>query len=230
VPWKDLAVLDAIGQVLPSAVGVALSPIPIIAVILMLFTPRASTNGPAFLVGWVVGLGVAAAVVYSLADGADVASDPDASSTLGWGKIILGAALLAMAVKQWRKRPKKGEHPALPSWMQAVDHFTPVKALGLGLLTSGLNPKNLILTAAAAASIAQTGATGGDAWGAIAVFVVLASSTVAGLIGYRTFGGESAHGHLDELKGWMGDNNAAVMAVILLLIGAKVLGEGLGLA
>ncbi len=30
-----------IGQILPLAVGVALSPFPIIAVILMLFTPRA---------------------------------------------------------------------------------------------------------------------------------------------------------------------------------------------
>ena len=222
--------LDAIGQVLPSAAGVALSPIPIIAVILMLFTPRASTNGPAFLVGWVVGLGAAAAVVYSLADGADVASDPDASSSLGWGKIVLGAVLLGMAVQQWRKRPKRGEHPELPGWMEAVDHFTPARALGLGVVLSALNPKNLILTASAAASIAQAGVSGGDAWVAIAVFVALASSSVAGLIAYRTFGGDVAHERLDGLKGWMGDNNATVMAVILLLIGAKVLGEGLGLA
>jgi hypothetical protein len=37
----------AIGDLLPSAVGVALSPIPIIAVILILATPRARSNGPA---------------------------------------------------------------------------------------------------------------------------------------------------------------------------------------
>ncbi len=38
---------EAIGQALPFAVGVALSPVPIIAVILMLVTPRARANGPA---------------------------------------------------------------------------------------------------------------------------------------------------------------------------------------
>ena len=222
--------LDAIGQFLPAAIGVALSPIPIIAVILMLFTPRASTNGPAFLLGWVVGLSVAAAVVYSLADSADVATDADASSSLGWGKIVLGGVLVAMAAQQWRKRPKAGEHPDLPGWMTAVDHFTPVRALGLGVLLSAVNPKNLILTASAAASVAQAGLSGGDAFVTLAVFVVLASSSVAGAIAYRSLGGEKAHAHLEDLKGWMGDNNAAVMAVILLLIGAKILGDGLGLA
>jgi len=35
---------------------VALSPVPIIAVVLMLGTPRARVNGPAFVLGWVLGL------------------------------------------------------------------------------------------------------------------------------------------------------------------------------
>jgi hypothetical protein len=40
---------EAIGQLLPFAVGVAVSPMPIVAVVLMLVTPRAWSNGPAFL-------------------------------------------------------------------------------------------------------------------------------------------------------------------------------------
>ena len=42
---------EAVGQVLPAAVGIALSPIPIIAVVLMLVTPRGKVNGIAFLLG-----------------------------------------------------------------------------------------------------------------------------------------------------------------------------------
>jgi hypothetical protein len=42
----------AVKQVLPFAIGVAISPIPIIAVILMLFSNRANVNGPVFLLRW----------------------------------------------------------------------------------------------------------------------------------------------------------------------------------
>ena len=43
---------EAIGQVLSLGVGVALSPVPIIAVVLMLATPRGGSDGAAFLLGW----------------------------------------------------------------------------------------------------------------------------------------------------------------------------------
>ena len=47
---------QAIGDLLPAAIGVAISPVPIIAIILMLGTPKARSNGPAFAAGWVIGL------------------------------------------------------------------------------------------------------------------------------------------------------------------------------
>lgn len=58
---------DAIGDLLPSALAVALSPIPIVAIVLVLGAPRARTAGPAFLLGWVAGLvAVAGAVLFYL--------------------------------------------------------------------------------------------------------------------------------------------------------------------
>ena len=39
---------------LPAAVGVAISPIPIIAVVLMLVSTRGRSNGPAYLIGHAV--------------------------------------------------------------------------------------------------------------------------------------------------------------------------------
>jgi hypothetical protein len=42
---------EAIGDLLPSAIGVAISPVPIIAVILMLGTPNARATGAAFAAG-----------------------------------------------------------------------------------------------------------------------------------------------------------------------------------
>ena len=72
----------AISEVLTFAVGVAISPVPIIAVILMLFSARARVNGPVFLAGWVIGLAVVSGVVYALADASDVATDSTASDSV----------------------------------------------------------------------------------------------------------------------------------------------------
>jgi hypothetical protein len=73
---------ESIAEVLAYAVGVAISPVPIMAVILMLFSARARVNGPMFLAGWVVALGVVSAVAYALADAGDAAADDAAGDTV----------------------------------------------------------------------------------------------------------------------------------------------------
>jgi hypothetical protein len=47
--------LEAIGGSLPMAVGIALSPLPVASLIILLMTPQARTNAPAFLLGWIAG-------------------------------------------------------------------------------------------------------------------------------------------------------------------------------
>lgn len=215
-----------IGDLLPAAVAVALSPIPIIGVILMLGTPRARTNGPAFALGWVGGLTAVSAVVLLVAGGAD---DPDSATSTGvdWLKLLLGLLFLVMAARQWRKRPAKGEEAAMPGWMSSVEHFTPAKSLGLGLALSAANPKNLALTLAASASIAQADLTAGEDVIAVAVFVVLGSLTVAGSVLYYLVDTEGAAGPLASIKAFMSTHNAVIMMVVLLLLGAKLIGTGL---
>jgi hypothetical protein len=61
----------------------------------------------------------------------------------------------------------------------------------------------------------------------IAVFVAIASSTVAvPVIGYLVAQARMAQ-PLDDLKSWLTDNNAAVMSVLLLVIGVVIFGKGL---
>lgn len=217
---------QAIGELLPYAVGIALSPIPIIAVIVMLGTPKARTNGPAFALGWVIGLTVVSVAVALLASGADDSSST-AATTVSWFNVFLGLLLLAMAARRWRGRPKAGEVQEMPAWLSAVDSFTPVKSLGLGVLLSGANPKNLALAAAAGASIAQAGVAEGQEVAAVAIFVVLASVTVVGSVLFYVFGGSRAERPLAAIKTFMTDNNSTIMMVILLIFGVKQLGEGL---
>jgi threonine/homoserine/homoserine lactone efflux protein len=217
--------IQTIGDLLPSAVGVAISPIPIIAVVLMLATPRGRSNGLGFSLGWIVGLGVVMAVVLLVAGTADSGTT---DTGVDWVTLSIGVLFLGMARRQWAKRPKKGEEPEMPGWMSAIDGFTFPKSLGLGLALSAVNPKNLALTVAGAGAIARADMAGGDETIAAVVFVVIASLTVAGLTSFSLVAPSAATRPLASIKEFMADHNAAIMAVLLLVLGVKLLGNGLG--
>ena len=67
----------------------------------------------------------------------------------------------------------------------------------------------------------------GDTTVVIVVFVLLAGCTVlVPVIGYLIASARMA-GPLDSLRGWLVDNNATIMAVLLLVIGVSVIGKGI---
>jgi len=215
-----------IGEILPLAVGIAISPIPIIAVILMLLSPRAKGASVGFMIGWVVGI-IVAVVVFTLLSSVIPQSGGEPSMTSAIIKIIFGALLLFLALRQWRGRPAKGEQAVMPKWMSAIDSMTAGKAMGLGFLLSAVNPKNLILAVSAGLIIGGAGLTLGQAAVAIAIFVVLAACTVIiPVIGYLIASARLA-GPLDRLRGWLVENNATIMAVLLLVIGVVLIGKGI---
>jgi threonine/homoserine/homoserine lactone efflux protein len=215
---------EAIGQLLPFAVGAALSPFPIIAVVLILATPRARVNGPAFMAGWMFGLAALGGLVLFAAGGADATDDDGPATWVAVLKLVLGTLLLVLAIRQWASRHV--EKPA-PKWMQAMDTFTPAKSAGLAVLLSAVNPKNLVLTIGAAVAIAQTGIDAGEQVIALAVFVVIATlGTGAPVVLYFALG-ERSKPPLEHLRSWMAANNTAIMSVLFLVIGAKLIGDGI---
>lgn len=218
---------QAISEVLPYAIGVAIVPIPIIAVILMLFSERARVNGPAFLLGWVAGLAVLFAVAYAVADALGADTDETSSDTVSWLKIVLGLVLLGLAARTWQKRPAPGAPPELPGWMAGIDTMAPRKALGLGVLLSSANPKNFILVLGATTGLAQLGVSTGDAVAALIAFVIVGSLSVAVPVGYYLVGGDSATATLTELRGWLAEHSNAVMMVLFLVFGVILISSGL---
>ena len=218
---------NAIGQILPLAVGVAISPVPIIAVILMLFSARAKANGSAFAVGWVIGIAAVTAVALLIGGAADAGTSSSASDTISWIKLGLGVLLLLAALRQWRARPTRDEEPAMPKWMAGIDAFTTAKAFGLGALLSSVNPKNLALCLSAGASIAQAGISTGQEWATALIFVAICSVTVAIPVVYYLLGSATAAGTLESWKAWLQHNNATVMAVLFIVFGFVLIGQAI---
>lgn len=217
---------DVLGQVLPYAIGIAISPVPIIAVILMLLSPRAASTSAGFLLGWVVGIVVVTTVFVLLSDVIRPAADGP-SPVVAWIKLGLGILLVLAAVRSFRGRPQPGQEPTLPRWMAAVDTMTPGRALGLGCALSGLNPKNLGMCLAGGSTIGSAGLGGGSVVVGVAVFTVLAASTVAVPVLARAVAADRMRTPLERLRLWLLHENAVIMAVLLLVIGVQLIGDGI---
>lgn len=217
-----------IGEILPLALGIAVSPIPIIAAILMLLSPKARGTSVGFLLGWVLGV-VVAVVVFTFVSSLIPEEDEDASKPIsGVIKIMLGALLLFLAVKQWGARPHGADEPPLPKWMTAIDSMTAGRGLLLGFALSALNPKNLLMGVGAGVTIGSAELTVGDTTIVIAVYTVIAASTVAAPVIAYLMAAQRMTGPLEGLRTSLVHNNATVMAVLLLVIGVVMLGKGIG--
>lgn len=219
---------QAIGQLLPLAAGVAVSPMPIVAIVLILTTPRARTNGPAFLVGWLIGVMGAGVVCLALAGPANASDDGEPATWASWLLLALGMGVLVVAVRQWGKRPAADEEVELPGWMIALADLTPVRSIGAGIVLSALNPKTLLFIVAAAAELARLGLSAGDQAATWAVFTAIATIGVAVPIVLYFALGDRATAPLEDLKTWMARHNHAIMAVLCVLIAAKLIGDAIG--
>jgi threonine/homoserine/homoserine lactone efflux protein len=220
-------VLQAIGEFLPAGVGIAISPIPIVAVVLMLTSARGRVNGPAFLSGWVVGILVVGSVALLAAGAIGGSEDGQPARWVSWATLLLGFSLLHMAYRQFRSRPRGDDEPVTPKWMRALDTFTPAKAAAAGVALSSVNPKNFILIVAGMTAIAQAGLTAGEQAVDLLVFTAIASIGAAvPIFIYFALPARSAD-LLERLKTWMARNNAVILAAILAVIGAKLVGDAI---
>jgi threonine/homoserine/homoserine lactone efflux protein len=219
---------QVVGALLPLAVVVALSPAPIIAVVLMLLTPRAGGTSASFLMGWVVGLAGVTTVFLLLTGDLAQQSRRRSSEVASWAELGLGVLLLTLAVHQWRSRPRAGEERGLPRWVVAIDRFTAARAGGLGLVLSTVNPKVLLVCIAAGATIAGGGLSGVHATWSVVVFTITAASTVAlPVLGYA-MGGTRITGPLELLRSWLTAHGATAAATLLLVLGFVLVGQGWG--
>jgi Sap, sulfolipid-1-addressing protein len=120
-----------------------------------------------------------------------------------------------------------GETAPMPNWMAGIASFTPGKSLGIGVGIGALNPKNLAVGLSAALLIASAGLSTGAQTATVAVYVVVAAIGVAAPFVAAVAMGTRSTGVLDGWKSWLGQDNAAVMAVLFAVIGVLLIGKGI---
>jgi hypothetical protein len=217
---------QAIGESIVFAVGVAVSPIPIIAVVLILLSERPSANSLTFAVGWILGIAGVIAFVIVASGAIDIGTDNSPSTGVSIVKLGLGVMVVLLGALYWRKRPAAGESAPLPKWLQATETITPAKSGGFGLLLS-VNPKSLLLIVAGGLAISGAPASPGAKVVASAVFVAVAVSTVVAPVVLVYVLGARVQPWLESTNSWLEANNVTVMAVLLVVIGLALIGKGI---
>ncbi len=203
------------------AFGVAISPIPIGAILVILSGRGVSPSAIFFAAGWVTGVALSAVVFAVLVSGLVVTR-----SRLVWIGVVylvLGGGFVAVAVKWWLQRRPGRLHP---SWLDRVDRFTPVDSATLGVVLSCANPKVLALSLGAALSVARSHADGLLVWLAVCVFVGIGAAGV--LIPIAAYVAMPIRGAalLGMLHRWLLKHERVVFPVLALAIGGFFVREG----
>ncbi|MFE2959595.1 GAP family protein [Nocardia tengchongensis] len=211
-----------IGDLLPLAIGVALSPIPVVAAILMLLSVNAKRASVGFALGWVTGILTVTGLVTAAAAAGLMSSASQPSTAASVIKIAMGLLLVVIAVRQWRSRADD----SIPAWMTAIDELGVAKAAGLGVLLSVLNPKNLLLCLTAGVTIGTAGLNPAGNALAITAFVLLGAASVVVPVGGYAVAANQLRGALAGLKNWLQAHNHTVIAVVFMVMGTTALAKG----
>ncbi|WP_268893466.1 GAP family protein [Nocardia terrae] len=218
----------ASGQILSHAVGVAISPLALIAIILILASPRGRPNAIAFVLGWVATVAVVLVAVVSLGSAAGAHQrDGGPATWVSWFRLVFGLLLLLMALRQLRIHNAWEDGGELPPRLRRLDEFRPGRCAALGAVLVLSNPKNVIQMAVGGVTVAEGDTSSLARTVSVTVFIVIASLGVLVPLTVHFFGAGSAHARLDRWKQWTVRNHAGIMSVLFTVLGAKSLGDGI---
>lgn len=222
--------MDVLGVLLPLAIGVAFSSVPIMAMIVLLLSPRGQASGIGYLLGYAIGL--AAVTVGFTAGLRAIPSDnaPLPQFWIGVGEILLGAVGLVFAVVTFRraraKRLASEAPPELPGWLQRVGRLGPVPSFAVGIVLN-LRPKALVLATAAALAL-NAGELTPVSWAIdTAVYLAIGLSTVAAPVIVVWRSGERSRAVLERAHRWLARNSYIVTTVVIIMVGVVLIGDGL---
>src|ERR1700712_979201 len=225
-----------IGELLPFAVAMAVSPMFVIAIVLILVSDGARAKGLSFVAGRLLGLVLILAIVYAVfaaIGGHHAAHNGPPSTSSSIIRMVVGVALVVYAVRMFRNRPKPGEEPRPSKLLQRIDGLTPASAFGMSLLLSVLDPASLSLGFAAGIDLAQANVPDAARLAVAVGFVLMATVTVTVPLVIYMVGGAAAEAKLGDVKTWLVANEKTVMMVLFLIIGVLMISRGiraLGLA
>jgi hypothetical protein len=206
------------------ALVVALSPLPVVLVLVVLVhSERPRSASIAYLAGRLFALTTVTVIFVSAPRFLEAVHGP-APPWTDWVVVAFGAVTIGLGGWIWARRAQVG---ASPRWQSQVSRLTPAVSATVGTLPTMANPKVLAASAAAGVQIGALDLTAVGTVAAVVFFSVLASSTIAAPIAAYLAVGPRIDPQLDRIRGWLHRRQRAVTGLALLALGVAALGYGL---
>lgn len=218
------SVLEAIGATFTFAVGIMVSPLPIIALIIVLMGKKAVSGGFTFVVGWI--LSVMALIYIAIALGQQF-QNTQPNRLEGLIQVALGVFFVYYAFKQFAISYRTRKNPTLPKWMEGITSLSLLKLFGLAVLLNLSNVKNIPLAAQAVNAVRTIQLSVPEQWITAFIFALITSLPMLVPAVWVAFGGERAQSTMSHAKNFLVKYNHLVMGGLFLMMGSQAVGGGL---
>jgi threonine/homoserine/homoserine lactone efflux protein len=199
---------------------ITLEPIPLTTFILILASENGVRKGATFIFGWLLSLAVVIAATILVTGNKPPAPSTAPSLAALAVKILIGAVLLVIAVRQWRRMGQPKKPKKTPKWQTGIDNMSPWFAMGLGPLTQ---PWGLV--AAGVATIIEAKLSSWENYVAIFLFCIVATGTYLALEIYAGFRPAQSQAFLARLRAWIDTHTDQVIIVVSLVLGFWLIGK-----
>ena len=217
-----------LGEVTALAMVVALSPFSVLpAIALVVHSERPRPTGMAFICGWLAGKAAITLLfvqVPRLLHGLQ-GTPPHWTA---WLRVAAGLLFIAAGIWYWRKHRREPVASVdAPQWLDRIKRITPVGAAGAGASLTVVNPKVVLMCAAAGFAIGTAGLSTLGTTAAVTYFTLLAGSTAAVPILAYLVWSHRVDRLLERLRDWMQRRQVAITVVVLLILGVALLFNGI---
>jgi hypothetical protein len=202
--------------------AISLEPLPLTAFILVLASQGGVRKGAAFIFGWLASLAIVIAVTV-LVTGNNPPKTKTAPSVAALAvKILIGAVLLVIAARRWRKLGQPKPPKKTPKWQTGIDNMSPWFAVALGPLTQ---PWGLV--AAGVAVIVEAKLASWQDYLALFLFCVIATATYLAMEIYAGFKPAETQAFLTRTKTWIDTHTDQAIIVVSLVLGFWLVGNSI---
>jgi len=202
--------------------AITLEPIPLTAFILILASKGGVRKGATFIFGWLVSLAIVVSATVLVTGNNPPKPNTAPSLAALAAKTAIGAVLLFIAIRKWRRMGKPKPPKKTPKWQTGIDTMSPWFAMVLAPL---VQPWGLV--AAGVSTIVEAKLSSWESYFALVLFCLIATSTFLAMEIYAGFWPTQAQAFLSRVRAWIDSHTDQVIIIVSLALGLWLIGDSI---